>query len=125
MADSELESLFKMIEGLIAKVKGTAGVTDDEIGQIEEIIARYRTQMAGGQLETLTKMREDLYTLYNEHQNRVKSLEKYTPNWEKERKVRDMYFKFLNVPILFLIGMRDETFAVNKNGNNFNNDKSN
>ena len=125
MADSELESLFKMIEELIAKVRGTAGVSDEEIEQIEIIIAKYRDEMANEKGSTLTKMREDLYSLYNEHHNRVKSLEKYTPSWEKERKLRDMYFKFLNVPILFLIGMRDETFVVTENGKNLNNDNEN
>ena len=119
--DSELESLFQMIEELIGKIKGTPGITDEEIGRIVSIIAKYRDQRMGEQVTALTKMREDLYTLYEERNSRVKSLEKYTPSWEHERKIRDMYFKFLNVPILFLIGQRDETFAFGEKVNNNNN----
>jgi hypothetical protein len=119
--DPELEALFKMIEELIDKVRGTPGVTDEEIERIQTIISKYRSEGMDEQVKVLTQMREDLYSLYQEHHTMVNSIEKYSPAWEKERKLRDMYFKFLNIPILFLIGMRDETFTVNENVNNHNN----
>jgi hypothetical protein len=122
--DPELERLFKMIEELIGKVRGTPGVTEEEINRIQTIISKYRSERMDEQVNILTQMREDLYSLYQEHHKKVSSIEKYSPAWEKERKLRDMYFKFLNIPILFMIGMRDETFAVNENVMNYNNNGS-
>ena len=111
MNDPELEHLFQMIEDLIAKVRGTPWITEAEIERMEGIIAKYRVEEEATDVRMLTNMREDMYSLYEESCNRMKSMEKYTPAWENERRLRDMYFKFLNIPILFLIGIRDESFA--------------
>lgn len=113
MNERELESLFRMVEELIEKVRGTPGVTEEELYKIQEVIQKYRVEQAAEDVKLLAKMREDLYALYNEHHTKVKTLERYTPAWEKERRLRDMYFKFLNIPILFMIGMRDDSFNVN------------
>ena len=120
MGSSELELLFKMIEDLITKVRNNPWVTMHEIKKIESIISKYKGENVREEVNMLTEMREELYQLYDEHNNAVKSSEKYTRTWETERRLRDMYFKFLNIPILFLIGIRDESFALSENVNNSN-----
>jgi hypothetical protein len=112
VTDKELETLFGMIEDLLSRVRGSAWIKDGEVERIEAIIAKYREDNGPGNVGVLTHMREDLYKLYDESSNRMKAVEKYTPAWENERRMRDMYFKFLNMPILFLIGMRDESFGA-------------
>ncbi len=109
--DKQLEELFDMIQNLILKVKDTPGVAREDITKIQSIIDDYKQRSDGTNVQTITKMREEMYELYKKHDELVKRTEKYTPKWENERRLRDMYFKFLNIPILFLIGMRDTAFS--------------
>lgn len=108
-----LDELFDMIQNLVDRVEGTPWADPEELNTIKKIINDYRNyQGEAPPVEIMSLMREDIYKIYKVHYDNAKTMKKYTPEWELERKMRDMYFKFLNVPILFMIGTRDQTFDI-------------
>jgi hypothetical protein len=114
MKATNIPGLTKMLEDMASKSVSAPWVSPEEARRIKDILSRYENNEFASDFALLNSLREEFYSVYQEYQDRLKIMEKYTSAWESGRKVRDLYFKFLNIPTLFLIGTRDTSFDAQK-----------
>jgi len=111
----DIPGLITMFEEIVSKSQQMPWISPAEVQKISQILTKYQMEEFPSDVVLLNSLREDFYGVYKEYQDRLRVMEKNTPTWEKTRKARDLYFKFLNIPTLFLIGTRDTGFDVRKN----------
>ena len=114
MKAKDIRGLTNMLEDIASKSISAPWLSPEEVRRIKDILNRYENNEFPSDYALLNSLRDEFYSVYQEYQDRLKMMEKYTPTWESGRKVRDLYFKFLNIPTLFLIGTRDTSFDAQK-----------
>lgn len=112
---NDIPGLITMFEEIVSKSQQMPWISPAEVQKVNEILTKYQMTEFPSDVVLLNSLREDFYEVYKEYQDRLRVLEKNTPTWERARKARDLYFKFLNIPTLFLIGSRNNDFDIRKN----------